>query len=260
MLKAVIIDDEMKGLSNLTNALGQHCTDVQVIGTADSIAEGFALLSQPHIKPDVAFLDINLSDGLVFQLLEKLRPIPFDIIFVTAHESHAVKACNFSAIGYILKPIDSDELIEAVARIRPGKPQEIDKRTEVFKNIYTSPSQSVNNFEKMFISTVEGVRFVALKDIVRLEGYDNYTHIHLLTGERLMTSKTIKVYEGTLANVNFFRVHKSNIINTNHIEKFIKTDGGYLLMSGGTKVAVSRRRKPAFLEHMRQLQRDFGME
>lgn len=256
MLKAVIIDDEMKGLSNLTNTLGQFCPNVQVIGTADSVADGIKLLTQPHIKPDVAFLDISLSDGLVFQLIEKLRPISFDIIFVTAHENYAQKACNFSSIGYILKPIDSDELIEAVSRIRPGKTQDIDKRIDEFQKHYINP----NNFDKMSISTVEGVRFVALKEIVRLEGYDNYTHIHLLTGERLMTSKTIRIYEETLTNVNFFRVHKSNIINTNHIEKFVKMDGGYLIMSGGTKVAVSRRRKPAFLEHMRQLQRDFGIE
>ena len=250
MIKAIIIEDEIAGMNNLKNLLGRYCPDVEVVADAEDVDKGYKLLGNPSFHIDVAFLDINLPDGLVFQLLNKLDRINFDIIFVTAHEKFAVKACQYSSIGYIIKPIDPDELQEAVSRIKPGKANKIDQRLDVFTQHYNNP----NAFEKMSISATDGIYFINIKDILRCEAEDNYTHIHLKNGDKITASKTIKAYEDMLSGVNFYRVHKSHLINLNYMKKFVKGDGGYLIMNDGKKIEVSRRRRPAFMEQMRRLQ------
>ena len=250
MIKAVIVEDEIKGLNNLKNLLATYCEKIEIIGEARSLEEGAALLSGDEISPDVAFLDISLPDGLIFQMLNQLRPIDFDIIFVTAYEEYAIKACEYSSIGYIVKPIDPDLLKEAVARIRQKEGNEINKRLDIFNNYYNNP----NAFTKMSISALDGIYFVNIRDIVRFEAEDNYTHIYLQSGERITASKTIKSYEDLLANFNFYRVHKRHVINLNYMRKFVKGDGCYLIMDDDIKIEVSRRRRPAFMEQMRRLQ------
>ncbi|HMN88433.1 MAG TPA: LytTR family DNA-binding domain-containing protein [Saprospiraceae bacterium] len=252
VIKAVIIEDEPKGLSNLKNMLTQYCEHVEVIGEAMSVEEGLELFADPAIKPDVAFLDISLPDGLVFQLLNQLRPIDFDIIFVTAYKDHAVKACEYSSIGFVLKPIDPDQLLDAVARIRPRRERDsqIEKRLDLFTNYFNNP----NAFTKLSIFALDGIYFVNIRDIVRFEAEDNYTHIYLQSGERITASKTIKSYEDLLEPFNFYRVHKRHVINLNYMRKFVKGDGGYLIMDDNMKIEVSRRRRPAFMEQMRKLQ------
>lgn len=249
-ISAIIIEDEASGLNNLQNILQQYCSHVEVIGTADSVASGVSLLNHPQINPAVVFMDINLPDGTVFQLIDRLSNINFEIIFVTAHEDHAIKACQYSSIGYIIKPIDPDLLVEAVQRISPRNPREISKRLDVLSSHYNNP----NAFRKMAISALDGIYFVNFADIVRLEAEDNYTHIHLKSGERMTASKTIKSYEEMLSPYNFYRVHKRHVINLNYMRKFVKGDGGYLIMDDGIKIEVSRRRRPAFMEQMRRLQ------
>lgn len=249
MKKAIIIEDEVNGLNNLKNMLAENCRDIEVIGDAGSIAEGLQLLANPPVKPDVAFLDISLPDGLVFQLLNQIRPINFDIIFITAYEEYAIKACEYSSIGYVLKPIDPDALKEAVARIGSQKDSETERRLDVFNTYYNNP----NAFTKMSISALDGIYFVNIKDIVRFEAEDNYTHIFLNGGERITASKTIKAYEELLGPFNFYRVHKRHVINLNFMRKFVKGDGGYLIMDDDMKIEVSRRRRPAFMERMKRL-------
>lgn len=250
MITAVIIEDEINGLNNLKNLLNEHCEEVEVIGEAGSVAQGVTLFSDPNIKPDVAFLDISLPDGLIFQLLNQIRPIDFDIIFVTAYQEYAIKACEYSSIGYIVKPIDPDMLREAVSRIKPRQSSQTDGRLDIFNNYYNNP----NAFTKMSISALDGIYFVNIKDIVRFEAEDNYTHIYLNSGERITASKTIKAYEDMLLPFNFYRVHKRHVINLNYMRKFVKGDGGYLVMDDDIKIEVSRRRRPAFMEQMRRLQ------
>lgn len=250
MIKAVIIEDEINGLNNLQNLLAEHCADVEVIGTAGTVDEGYELLTNANVKPDVAFLDISLPDGLVFKILNRLRPINFEIIFVTAYEDYAIKACEYSSIGYVLKPIDPDILVEAVTRIRPKESSKTDRRLDIFQNYLNNP----NAFTKMSISALDGIYFVNIKDIVRFEAEDNYTHIFLNNGERITASKTIKAYEDMLTPFNFYRVHKRHVINLNYMRKFVKGDGGYLIMDDEIKIEVSRRRRPAFMEQMKRLQ------
>ena len=250
--KAVIIEDEILGVNNLKNLLTRYCPDIEVIGVAGSVTEGVNLLNDPDCNPDVAFLDINLSDGLVFQMLNQLEEINFEVIFITAYEQFAIKACEYSAIGYVLKPIDPEQLVAAVNRIKPGKLNKISERLQIFNQQMNTP----NKFEKIGVAAIDGIYFVYLKDIVRFEGEDNYTHIFLRTGERITASKTIKAYEDMLSGANFFRVHKSHVINLNFMKKFVKGDGGFLVMEDGKQIDVSRRRRPAFIEHMQRLQEE----
>ena len=251
MTKAIIIEDEKQGLNNLKNILSEHCSDVKVIGDAGSLEEGNQLIQKVGNKTDVAFLDINLPDGLVFQLLNDLEKIPFEIIFVTAFEKYAIRACQYSSIGYIVKPIDPDELKEAVNRINLGKTTHMNERLDVFNQHYFNKP---NPFRKMSISALDGIYFINIQDIIRCEAEDNYTHIHLSNGDKITASRTIKAYEDMLSTVNFYRVHKSHLINLNYMKKFVKGDGGYLVMDDGMKIEVSRRRRPAFMEQMRRLQ------
>jgi len=257
-LKALIVEDEQKSLNNLKNHLKEQCPHISVEGEAGSISEARKLLSNPKFKIDVAFLDINLPDGSVFQLLDQLQEdkrVSFDIVFVTAYEAHSVKACNYSSIGFVVKPINPDELKDAVSRIRLGKDNQINKRLQYFENYYKNP----NAFEKMSISALDGIYFINIKDIVRCEAEDNYTHIHMNSGEKLTASRTIKSYEELLRAVNFYRVHKSHLVNLNFMRKFVKGDGGYLVMDDGKKIEVSRRRRPAFMERLKMIQQGINM-
>ncbi len=249
-VRAIIVEDEMIGLNTIINMLAKNCPNVEIIGIASNNEGALELLKDPSLQPDVAFLDINLPDGLVFKMLNELEEINFDIIFVTAFINHAAKAAWYSSIAFVLKPIDPDELIEAVARIRPGKNQ-VRKKLEHFNELKNTNS---NSFNKISISALDGIHFINLTDILRFEAADNYTHIHLTNGDQLIASKTIKSYEDQLLPNNFYRVHKRHVVNLNYMRKFIKGDGGHIIMDDGHKIEVSRRRRPAFMELLKLLQ------
>lgn len=250
MLKAILIEDEPLGRTNLKSMMRQHCPDVEIIGEAGSNADALTLLKEVQEKPDVAFLDIKLPDGLVFKLLSQLPPVDFEIIFVTAWQEFAIRACEYSSIGYILKPIDPDALKEAIARVRAKAATHMEKRLDIFKNFYNNP----NAFSKMSVSAVDGIYFVNIRDIVRFEAEDNYTHIFLVNGERITACKTIKSYEDLLSPMNFFRVHKRYMINLNYMRKYVRGDGGYVILEDNTEIEVSRRRRAPFIELLRKLQ------
>lgn len=252
MIKAIIVEDEIGSRNNLKNILKEYCTEISVIGEADSISSGLKLLKEERLAPDVAFLDISLPDGLIFQLLSQVDSINFDIIFVTAYDKYAIKACEFSCIGYILKPIDPDLLVEAVQRIKYGKENQVAKRLEIFKQSFGGKA----TFDKISISAVDGIYFLNLTDIIRFEGDDNYTHIYTKNGERITVSKTIKLYDDLLSNQGFYRVHKKYLINVNYLQKFVKGDNGYVVMSDGAQVEVSRRKRPLFSEYLKGIQEE----
>jgi two-component system LytT family response regulator len=250
VIQAVIVEDELSSRNNLKNLLAHYAKDIEIVGEAESIDDAVITFKGLAKQPDVAFLDINLSDGLVFSLLNKLRPFQFEIIFVTAFEEYAVKACEYSSIGYILKPIDPDALKEAIDRIPKNGKNQIEKRLEIFNSHYNNP----NVFSKMSIAAVDGIYFVNITDIIRFEAEDNYTHIFLQTGEKITASKTIKAYEELLASYNFYRVHKRHVINLNCMKKYLKGDGNIVIMEDDTHIEVSRRRRASFLEKLRDLQ------
>lgn len=250
VVSAVIIEDERKGLLNLKNLLGVNCPEVEVIGEADGVATGTALFAREDIEPDLAFLDINLVDGKVFQLLDSIGDIDFDIIFVTAYDRFAIKACDYASIGYILKPIDPDLLINAVDRVLSRKKAHTRQRLELMRSYQQHP----NAFDKLSVSGVDGIHFTDLCKVVRFEAEDNYTHIHLADGHRITASRTLRLYEELYSPYNFYRVHKRHLINLNFMKKFIKGEAAHLIMTDGLKIEVSRRRRPAFMTELRRLQ------
>lgn len=249
-IRAIIVEDEVLGRDNLKNLLAMYCPNLEVIGEAESIEHGLALITRPEIQPiDVAFLDINLPDGLVFQLLDEARFRIKDIIFVTGYDKFAIRACSYASIGYIVKPIDPIELRNAVARIRQGNQGIQPEQLDVFKDAV----QKSGIPEKLVINSMNGMVFVKPSDIVRIEGDDNYSNIYLKDrNDKIVVAKTIKHYESILCNnSNFFRVHKSHIVNLDHMVKYLRGDGGEVILSDGTRIPVSRRRRNDFLEYLK---------
>lgn len=253
MTRALLIEDEPEGLANLTNLLHKHCPDVDIVATGGSNADLLRLTADDKDNQyDVAFLDIDLPDGLVFRGLEQMDDIPFDIIFVTAYNQYALTAFDFSAIDYVLKPIEADDLRRAVSRTRINrKPGNTKERIDLLQQNYST--NAPNAFEKIGISGLDGVHFVRLSEIVRLEAEDNYTHFILKAGSKVTASKTIKAYEDTLVRMNFVRVHKKHIVNMNFMKTYIKGEGGYLKLENGDTIEVSRRKKAALMECVRRL-------
>ncbi|MDX2134967.1 MAG: LytTR family DNA-binding domain-containing protein [Saprospiraceae bacterium] len=250
-MRALLIDDEPESLQNLQNLLGQYCPEIDIAATGGSNTDLLRLTEgQQAQKFDVAFLDIKLSDGLVFKGLEKLEDIPYDIIFVTAYDKYALSAFDFSAIDYVLKPIDPEELRIAVSRIRRRGPV-TKERLELLQQNYAT--NDPNAYEKIGISGLDGVHFVRVRDIVRLEAEDNYTHFLMADQSRITASKTIKAYEDTLSRLNFVRVHKKHIVNMNYMKTYVKGDGGYLILETGETLEVSRRKRSAIIDSARRL-------
>ncbi len=201
---------------------------------------GFKLLQE--VTPDAIFLDIQMDDGSGFDLLNKF-PVPsFQVIFTTAFDQFAIKAFRHSAIDYLLKPIDIDELLRAVGKITPAEqPRRNGKQANL-----TGDNQ-IGKFEKIALSSSEGLHFLDLKDIVRLESDANYTTFYLESGGKVTVARTLKNFEELLPNGDFFRPHQSHIVNLTYVKKIIREDGGYLLMDGNCKIPISRNKKEHFL-------------
>ncbi|HFC00711.1 MAG TPA: response regulator transcription factor [Phaeodactylibacter sp.] len=253
-LHAIIIEDEQAGLDNLKNILLSCCSHVKVIAEARNIEEGYLVLTDKSLQPDVVFMDINLNNELVFNLLDRLDSINFEIIFVTAYQQHAVRACAYSSIGFISKPIDPSLLKEAIERVRIGEDEDMKDRLEVFRGHINH----MNPFKKITIASLDEMHFIHIHEIVRLQSDDNYTIFHTKNGGKIIASKTIKSYENMFIPFNFFRVHRSHIVNLNYIQKFIKGDSAHLIMMDGTKIDVSRRRKGPFSEKLKELQKELA--
>lgn len=246
--KAIIIEDELAGYNNLKNMLATYCSDVEIIGHASSVAEGTFLLRQPAVKPDVAFLDINLPDGLVFKLLDKIGTIDFKLIFVTAYDSFAMKACEYSCLGYITKPIDPDKLVRAVGHYSPTS-LTTNEHLKVFQSHY---QERPSRFHRMIFPSQEGDYFVTIKDIVYLKADDNCTNFYLKNGKRIFVGKNIGKYDTLLQPYNFFRVHKGYMVNLHYVEKYVKGEGGTLILANNIEIPVSKRRKPFFREFLKR--------
>lgn len=246
MLTAVIVDDMPQAIENLKRDLSLYCPDVQVIGEAEGVVSGAKLLKQ--IKPDVLFLDIQLQDGSGFDLLEILPDIQFKLIFTTASDAFAIKAFRFAALDYLLKPIDPDQLMESVKKVKnqlEGEEQKIDVLLESVK--------SRNLPEKIALHTLEKVQIVGVSEIIRCESSGNYTLFYFGNNQKLLVTKTLKEFDKLLAGHQFLRVHQSHLINLRHLDAFVKTEGGYLLMKDGTHVPVSIRKRPMVLKTLEML-------
>lgn len=247
MLKAIIIDDIEQARITLKKDLQAYAADVEVIGEAGGVIEGAKILKS--LKPDVLFLDIQMQDGSGFDLLDILKEINFKIIFITASDAHAIKAFRYAAIDYLMKPVDPDELVEALKKLREEKINESEK----YKLLNESLKNHQRPHEKLALHTQDKIHIVNITDIIRCESNVNYTEFFFSGGKKLLVTKTLKDFEDLLSDQGFYRVHQSHLINTKYIKEFVKTDGGYLLMTDGCNVPVSTRKRPEVMKMLEEL-------
>jgi two-component system LytT family response regulator len=249
MIKAIIVDDEVGALESLAKMIQKHFKHIEIVAKADSVTSAFEAITA-HI-PDVVFLDIELSNGNAFDLLEKFKGINFNVIFTTAFDHYAIKAIRFSALDYILKPIDIDELQQAIKRIEE-KPSQTTTLDNQYKTLLSN-IKSENKLKKVAIPEGDGLIFINLSDIIRCESDGNYTFFILIGGKKILVARTLAEYEQLFVEDNFFRIHRSHLINLQHIKKYIKGEGGYVVMIDDSQVEVSRRNKADFLEKLSHL-------
>lgn len=233
-MKTVIVDDEAPVRNTIATLLREHFPDITVCALTGSIAEGYEAVMK-H-QPDLLFLDVELPDGLGFDLLKKLSPVRFRTIFITGHQEYALDAIKVSAIDYILKPIDLEELAAAITKAR----EIFSHEEEQLKLIALTENLTGKKvLKRIILRTVEALQLISVSDIIRAEADSNYTHFHLAGGKHIIVSRTIKDYDTMLSGSGIIRVHQSHMVNLNYIDKFIRKDGGYLLLKNGSSVPVS---------------------
>ncbi len=241
MLRTIIIDDEEKSRRLLKNLLKLLPYKINIIDEADDVESGISTIEKNN--PDLVFLDIHLRTGLGFDILESIKKKSFKIIFTTAYDQYAIRAFRFSAIDYLLKPIDPELLAEALDRAQKIHYSDsmIDEKLKIARNKGT-------NFDRLALSTSEGIHFVNTKDIIYCKGEGSYTSFFLNNDKSVIISKGIKEYDELLKPQGFYRTHQSFLVNINQIDQFLKEDGGTLLMKNGIKIMVSRRKKEKLIE------------
>jgi two-component system, LytTR family, response regulator len=243
MLRTIIIDDEIPMQQGLEKMLKSNCPNVKVVATAGSVEEGLKAISLHH--PDLVFLDIKMNDGTGFDLLKQVDSVDFKVIFITAFNQYAVKAFKFSALDYLLKPVDTDELAEAVKKAE--KVIISDMLTQL--NILEEQLRNENTQNrKIILKTHDSIYILQLHDLVYFESDGNYTTVYLVDGKRIIVSKSLREFEEMLTNNGFYRVHKSFLVNLSLINRFDKGDGGFLVMNTGDRVPVATRKKEKLLD------------
>jgi|SRR6185312_1270731 len=243
MLNALIIDDEIAGAEALKKDLAMYCPDVKVLGIAHSADEAERKIKA--LSPSIVFLDVEMPHASGFDLLARFAEINFEVIFVTAYNDYALKAIKYNALDYLLKPVDPDELIAAVKKCETKLSKET--KVHISKETLLSAIAQLQRSPKLPVSTQDGILYLDTDTIIRFEGNANYTDIHLLGGKKLMSSKTLKDFETVLSGQQFFRVHKGHLINLKYVAKYIKGEGGYVNMTDGASLEVSRQKKQELL-------------
>lgn len=238
-ITAVLIDDEKHNIDNLMHLLAACCPQVQVVATAMDATEGRNIILQ-H-QPDVVFLDIQMPGKNGFDLLKSLPQCNFEIIFVTAHSQYGIQAVKFAAVDYLLKPISTTELQQAVARAT--EKSQLKKQNLRLENLIQLLHQQNKEGHRIALTTLKETRFVPASQVVRCESLNNYCWFYLSGGEKLLVSKPIFEFEEILAGYGFIRSHQSHLVNKKYIKSWVKEDGGYLLLDDGTTIPVSRGKK-----------------
>jgi two-component system LytT family response regulator len=244
MIKAVIVDDELNARENLSFLLNNYCSQVKIIGSAESVSEAIELIQTA--KPDLVFLDIEIGEGNGFDVLEAIKNTSTEVIFTTAFNQYAIKAFKFSAIDYLLKPIDIDELKEAVQRAEERiKENKLNNRLDfLLSNLADNKDKKLR---RIGLPIQGGIQFFALDEIIRLQSQSNYTTFYLTQNRKFLISKTLKEYDEMLCDQGFVRVHQSHLVNIDHVVQYQKADGGYLILSDGSNIPLSKNYKDNFL-------------
>lgn len=242
MIKALIIDDEKRSRESLQQLVQENCADVEIVALADSVASGVAEVKKQ--QPDLLFLDIELQDGTGFDLLEQVASNDFHVIFTTAFENYALRALKISAVDYLLKPINQEEMVKAVSKVVSMHEEESSNKNF---ELLLQNLQNNSGKHKIALPTSDGLTFINVHDIIRCKADGSYTHFFFKDGKKILVSKKIKEYEELLSPYNFVRIHHSHMINLDEVSKYVRGDGGYVVMSDGETVYVSKRKKEDFM-------------
>lgn len=245
MLKAILVDDEKISRDILSDYLDKYCKDVELLAQCDSVQSGLRAIEQ--YKPDIVFLDVEMPRGNGFDLLEQVENVTFETVFVTAFDNYAIQALNYSAAYYILKPVSIDELVSAVEKIKANRQKNTSAlHTKVLLENIKAPGIS---HHKIVLPLQDGFEVVSVKDVVHCEAHDNFTDFYFVSKPKMMICRTLKFYEELLADSGFVRVHKSHLINLEHVQKYKKGKGGQLMMSNGAVIDVSPNKKDELMQY-----------
>jgi two-component system LytT family response regulator len=244
MINAVLIDDEKHGLETLSMLLTRYCKEVNIVEMCNSAKKGVEAINK-H-KPDLVFLDIEMPMMNGFELLEQFNEISFAVIFTTSYDQYAIKAFRYSALDYLLKPIDPEELVVSVKKVASKKSLPF---AEQFDILLKQIKHKGTGFEKIAVPTIEGFELIRADQIIRCEADDNYTHLYLKNKTKIVASRMLKEMEELLEGFqSFVRVHNSHLVNMNEVSKYIRGEGGYLLMSDGSTVSISKSRRESLIK------------
>lgn len=246
--KALIVEDEVRSRDFLRNLVAEFCPQITVDGMAANVEEAVAMINSQ--SPDIVFMDIEMQTGTGFDVLQQVKQRNFHVIFTTAYDHYAIKAIRFSAVDYLLKPINLEELQVAVAKAIDNiqQKEEGNKIDLLIKNLKRPAGEDFS----ISLSTSDGIEFVQLSKIIRLEANGPYTTFFMKDGRKIMVSKNLKEYEMLLTDHGYFRVHNSHIINLKEVRKMVKTDGGYAVMNDDSMIAISPKKKDEFMQLMAQ--------
>ncbi len=244
MIKAILVDDEVHCLDTLSILLKEYCPEVQILERCRSAKAAIEAIEK--LKPSLVFLDIEMPAMNGFELLEQFEEIPFAVIFTTSYDQYAIKAIRFSALDYLLKPVDPKELIAAVHKVQTQKQL---PATEQFQMLLNQVQHKETGFKKIAVPTSEGFELIPAENILRCEADDNYTYIFLKNKNKIVACRTLKEVEEQLQDFSYFvRIHHSYLVNINEVTKYVRGEGGYVIMSDGSTVNVSRSRKESLLK------------
>jgi len=247
-IKSIIIDDELHNQENLKRLLEKNCPSIEIVGIASSAEQGKEMILQQQI--DLVFLDIEMPHKNGFDMLESMGNINFEVIFVTAYNQYVLKAIKSCALDYLMKPIAISELINAVSRVS----KVILERKENQKlKVLVENLRHVNQPQKIVLPTATELHFIAINDIIRCKGENNYTMFFLTNGVSILVSRTLKEWEDLLTSHQFIRTHQSHLINSLHVKSFVKKDGGYILMNDESIVSISKHKKEKILNKLASL-------
>jgi two-component system, LytTR family, response regulator len=245
MVNCIIVDDELKSRESLKILIEDFCEGVTVKALCQNISEAIEAIDS--YKPDVVFLDIQLQRETGFDLLNQLRNVDFDVIFTTAFSEYAIKAFKYSAVDYLLKPIDIEELKQSLSKVEKRKGQALGERLHhLLDNLRAGTSDNY----KLALPTADGLVFVKVSEILYCQAASNYTEIILTENRKYIVSRTLKEYEDMLAEQHFYRIHHSYLINLNEIKKYVRGEGGYVIMNNDKSLDVSKRKKEGFLSRI----------
>ncbi len=248
-MRAVLIDDEISNVENLSTLLERHCPQVTIIATAQSV--GAAVDAIEKYLPDLVFLDIQMGGQTGFDVLKLLPTRNFEVIFVTAYDQYGIQAVKFAALDYLLKPIDIEELMNAVNKAERKLATQI--QTSQLDFLLQQLKKPETNVSKIALQMQSEIRYVALSEIVRCEADNTYTHFFLSSDEKILVSKSLKEYADLLRPSGFLRTHQSHLVNPKYVKSWLKEDGGMLLLISGEKIPISKPNKETVKQALQQL-------